>query len=211
MTATRSRHVGATERRPSSRRAGIHCPPAPIVVLTVPGTSLTDPAGISRVARSLVAATEGGARVVAVVPAVDGTTDALHALAQAVSLHPDARELDMVLSVAGQISCALVAMAIAELGRESVSLAAPQAGILTDERHGKAAIVGIRAQRIRSALERGQIVLVARDQGLFGDEITTFDHGGGDALALALAAALGTTLRPWPHSLRGKAREAALS
>ena len=69
---------------------------------------------------------------------------------------PDPRELDMLLSTGERIACALVAMAIHDLGEEAVSLTGSQAGILTDAAHNKAKIREIRGDRIRSSLERGE-------------------------------------------------------
>lgn len=163
----------------------------PIVVTKFGGSSLADPERVISVARRLVAAKQGGARVVCIVSAMGHTTDDLLALAGEVSRHPPARELDMLLSVGEQISAALVAMAVGALGHESISLTGPQAGVLTDEIHGKAKIVDIRVLRIRSELERGKIVLVTGYQGSGGGEITTLGRGGSDATAVALAAALG--------------------
>ena len=67
--------------------------------------------------------------------------------------------------------------------------------MLTDARHGSATIVDIRAERIRAALDRGQIVLVSAFQGLAGDEITTLVRDSADATAVALAAALDARLQ----------------
>ena len=53
----------------------------------------------------------------------------------------------MLLSNGERISCALVAMAIHDLGLEAVSLTGSQAGIVTDDAHGRAKIREIRAQR----------------------------------------------------------------
>ena len=83
------------------------------------------------------------------------STDELFALAQAVSASPDARELDMLLSVGERISCALAAMAIIDLGHSAVSLTGSQAGIVTDTQHGAAKILEVRAHRIHEALDSG--------------------------------------------------------
>lgn len=167
-------------------------PPLPIVVQKFGGTSVGDAEKIKHVARRLVAARESGARVVGVVSAMGHTTDELISLARQVSPHPDPRELDMLLTVGERISCALVAMAINDLGREAISLTGSQAGIVTDTVHGKAKIVEIRARRIHHALDHGRIVLVAGFQGISTElDLTTLGRGGTDTTAVALAAALG--------------------
>ena len=110
--------------------------------------------------------------------------------------HPVAScELDMLLSTGERIACALVAMAIHDLGEEAVSFTGSQAGILTDSVHTRAKIREIRGDRIRAALEQGKIALVAGFQGFSRDtmDVTTLGRGGTDATAVALAAALGAS------------------
>src|ERR671932_2079229 len=98
----------------------------------------------------------------------------------------------MLISVGERISCALMAMAIHDLGLEAISLTGSQAGIVTDTVHGKAKIVDVRAKRIHEALDQDRIVLVAGFQGVStGKEITTLGRGGSDTTAVALAVALG--------------------
>jgi aspartate kinase len=159
------------------------------------GSSVADPDKIRHVARRLVEARERGLRVVATVSAMGDTTDTLLELAERVSPHPQPRELDMLLTTGERISCALVAMAVHDLGHEAVSFTGSQAGIITDPVHGKAKIREITPVRILEALERGQIVLVAGFQGFSREtmDITTLGRGGTDATAVALAAALGAT------------------
>ena len=135
------------------------------------------------------------------------TTDPLLALATDVSATPDPRELDMLLSTGERIACALVAMAIHDLGEEAVSYTGSQAGILTDAAHTRAKITEIRGDRIQRSLEDGKIVLVAGFQGFSRDtmEITTLGRGGTDATAVALAAAWAVparSTRTWRASTR---------
>src|ERR671933_371828 len=157
------------------------------------GTSVADPEKIREVARRIVAAREGGNRVVAVLSAMGDTTDRLVELAYEVSPRPEPRELDMLISVGERMSCALAAMAIHDLGHEAISLTGSQAGIVTDTVHGKAKIVDVRAKRINDALDEDTIVLVAGFQGVSADsfDVTTLGRGGSDTTAVALAAALG--------------------
>ncbi len=162
------------------------------LVMKFGGTSVADPEKIRRVASRLVEAKRAGNRVVAVVSAMGQHTDELVSLAHEVSPQPKPRELDMLISVGERISCALVAMAIADLGLDAISLTGSQAGIVTDTVHGKAKIVEVRAHRIHEALDSDRIVLVAGFQGVSTDfDITTLGRGGSDTTAVALAAALG--------------------
>ena len=165
------------------------------MVMKFGGSSVADPEKIKHVARRLVAAKERGLRVVGTVSAMGKTTDGLIDLAHEVSPSPAGRELDMLLSTGERIACALVAMAINDLGQEAVSLTGSQAGIITDAVHTKAKIREIRADRVRDALDQGKIVLVAGFQGFSREtmDVTTLGRGGTDATAVALAAALGAS------------------
>jgi aspartate kinase len=162
------------------------------LVMKFGGTSVADPEKIRRVASRLVESKRAGNRVVAVVSAMGQHTDELVSLAYEVSPQPKPREMDMLISVGERISCALVAMAIADLGLDAISLTGSQAGIVTDTVHGKAKIVEVRAHRIHEALDSDRIVLVAGFQGVStAYDITTLGRGGSDTTAVALAAALG--------------------
>jgi aspartate kinase len=163
------------------------------VVMKFGGSSVADTEKVRHVARRFVDARRRGLNVVGTVSAMGRTTDSLIALANDVSPTPNPRELDMLLSTGERIACALVAMAIHDLGEDAVSFTGSQAGILTDSAHTKAKIREIRGDRIRVALDQGKIVLVAGFQGFSRDtmDVTTLGRGGTDATAVALAAALG--------------------
>jgi aspartate kinase len=169
--------------------------PVETVVMKFGGSSVSEPEQIRSVARRLVAAHESGLRVVGTVSAMGKTTDALLELAGQVSSSPDPRELDMLLSTGERTACALVAMAVHDLGQEAVSFTGSQAGILTDAVYTKAKIREITPVRVLQALDEGKIVLVAGFQGFSRDtmDVTTLGRGGTDATAVALAAALGAS------------------
>ena len=156
------------------------------------GTSLGSAELIRAVAQRVVAATEHGQKVCAVVSAMGEETDHLVSLAAEITPFPHARELDMLLSAGERISMALLSMAIIDLGHEAISFTGSQAGIVTDTSHGKAKIVDVRAARVLDALDAGKIAIVAGFQGVSTDfDVTTLGRGGSDTTAVALAAALG--------------------
>jgi aspartate kinase len=165
------------------------------VVMKFGGSSVAEPGRIREVARRLVQARERGSRVVGTVSAMGGTTESLLDLARRVARDPDPRELDMLLSTGERVACALVAMAVHDLGQEAVSFTGSQAGILTDAAYTKALIREITPVRVLRALDEGKIVLVAGFQGFSRDtmDVTTLGRGGTDATAVALAAALGAS------------------
>jgi len=156
------------------------------------GTSVNGPDRIRAVARRITAAHAEGHAMVVVVSAMGDTTDELIALAHRVSPHPSRREMDMLLTTGERVSMALLAMALHDLGVSAISFTGSQSGILTDEAHSNARIVGVRPDRIRSSLQQGHVVIVAGFQGVspVTKEITTLGRGGSDTTAVALAAAL---------------------
>src|ERR1044072_158122 len=147
---------------------------------------------IKRAARRIVAAREGGCRVVAVLSARGKTTDELVSQAQEISERRVAREMDMLLSTGERISCALCAMAIHDMGHEAISLTGSPGGIGTDSSDTKARIIDVRADRISEALQQDRIVLVAGFQGVSTEsrDVTTLGRGGSDPTAGAPGAAL---------------------
>ena len=156
------------------------------------GSSVADAEKIKNVARRIAGARGEGDDVLAVVSARGKTTDGLVALAREISDRPDPREMDMLLSTGERISCALMAMALHDLGHDARSFTGSQAGIVTDAAHTNAKIVEIRADRLREALGGGHIVLVAGFQGVSTDRnVTTLGRGGSDTTAVALATTLG--------------------
>jgi aspartate kinase len=166
---------------------------AGLIVMKFGGTSVADGERIKRAARRIVGRREQGSQVVAVLSARGKTTDELIAMAEEISEAPDPREMDMLLSSGERISCALCAIAINDLGHRAISLTGSQAGIVTDDSHTRARILDVRADRIRSALEEDNIVLVAGFQGVSSTarNVTTLGRGGSDTTAVAVAAALG--------------------
>ncbi|OGL07516.1 MAG: aspartate kinase [Candidatus Rokubacteria bacterium RIFCSPLOWO2_02_FULL_72_37] len=161
-----------------------------LVVQKYGGSSVADAEKIRNVARR-VAESARGSRLVVVVSAMGKTTDGLVNLAHQIAPSPDPREMDMLLATGEQVTIALLAMALQGLGHKARSFTGPQVGMRTDRAHTKARIKAITAERVRRALEAGEIAVVAGFQGLSDeDEITTLGRGGSDLTAVALAAAL---------------------
>jgi aspartate kinase len=111
----------------------------PLVVWKFGGTSVGDPARLRAVAECMVGAHRAGHRLVTVLSAMGSTTDELNAMAYAMATRPQLRELDALLSVGENISCALAALAVHDLGVPAVSLTGPQAGAEAERRGGRAA------------------------------------------------------------------------
>lgn len=162
-----------------------------LVVQKYGGSSVANTERIKKVAKRVAEAKKRIDHLVVVVSALGDTTDELLSLARQVSPSPPEREMDMLLSTGEQVSMALLAMALNELGQEAISMTGQQVEILTDAGHTRARIRHIGAEKVIRELRRGKIVVVAGFQGVTTDgEITTLGRGGSDTTAVALAAAL---------------------
>lgn len=164
-----------------------------IVVQKYGGTSVGDVERVKRVADRIARTCRDGHQVVVVVSAMGSTTDDLVSMAEKISDAPPGRELDMLLTAGERISMAVLAMALHELEIPAKSFTGSQAGIITDESHGRARIVDITPGRVKAALDEGNVVIVAGFQGVSQGtkDVTTLGRGGSDTTAVALAGALG--------------------
>ena len=163
-----------------------------LIVQKYGGTSVADPDRMRAVAENVAFTKRHGNDVVVVVSAMGKTTDNLIKLANDVSATQPGREMDMLLTTGERISMALVSMALHDLGIEAMSFTGSQVGIITDTVHTKAKILEVKGDRVRDALAKGNVCVVAGFQGVSTErEITTLGRGGSDTTAVALAAALG--------------------
>jgi aspartate kinase len=163
-----------------------------LIVQKYGGTSVGSAERVKNVARRVARWKSKGHQLVVVVSAMAGETNRLIALAREVQAHPDPRELDVMVSTGEQVTIALLAMALMDMGIRARSYTGAQVRILTDSAHTKARIVSIDESRIRKDLADDCVVVVAGFQGVNekGD-ITTLGRGGSDTTGVALAAALG--------------------
>ncbi len=160
-----------------------------IIVQKYGGSSVANIERIKKVAKKIIDRAREGHKMVVVVSAMGNTTDELIKMAQKITKSPNERELDMLISTGEQVSIALLTMAIHSLGWEAISFTGMQAGIITDTVHTKAKVTTINQNKIKSALAKGKIVIVAGFQGInTNGDITTLGRGGSDTTAIALAA-----------------------
>jgi aspartate kinase len=155
------------------------------------GTSVADTERIRAVAARAGATAKDGHQVIVVVSAMAGETDKFVRLANEITDSPDEREMDLLLSSGERVTSALTAMALQKLGFDSMSFTGRQVGIMTDSSHTKAMIEEIDASRLKAALKKNKIPVVAGFQGIneFSD-VTTLGRGGSDTTAVAIAAAM---------------------
>jgi aspartate kinase len=167
-----------------------------LIVQKYGGSSLATPEKMLYVADRILAQQKKGNKMVVVVSAPGDTTDDLIDFAHKITEEPDERELDMLMATGEQQSIALMSMALISKGYKARSFTGAQVGIVTDTKHTKARILGIKGiSRIKQALAKGYICVVAGFQGITeDDDITTLGRGGSDLTAVALAQALNADL-----------------
>ena len=162
-----------------------------LIVQKFGGSSVRDAERVMNVAQIVTDTYRAGNDVVVVVSAQGDTTDDLIEKAYEINSKPSKREMDMLMASGEQISIALLAMAIEKLGCPAVSLLGWQAGFNTSSAYGTARIKNVKADRLRSEIDRHNIVVVAGFQGINKyDDLTTLGRGGSDTSAVAIAAAL---------------------
>ena len=161
------------------------------IVIKFGGSSVADNEKLQTVADKIIKLYEEDNNVVVVVSAQGKMTDKLIKESEKLSLKPNPREMDTLLSVGEQITASKLAILLDYLGYEAISLTGWQAGIHTNEENQNAKIEYINTERIRKEFENGKIVIVTGFQGIDKNkDITTLGRGGSDTTAVALAAAL---------------------
>lgn len=163
-----------------------------LIVQKYGGTSMGNTSRIKNVAARVKRWHDHGHQVVVVVSAMSGETNRLIGLANEISRDPDMREYDQMVATGEQVSIALLAMALKDLGINAKSMTGRQVAIKTDNTHTKARIENIDAENIKRELSDGKVLVVAGFQGVneFND-LTTLGRGGSDTTGVAIAAAIG--------------------
>ncbi len=162
-----------------------------LIVQKYGGTSVGSVERIRDVARRVAEYRGEGHRLVVVVSAIAGETNRLLALAREIARQPAERETDALVASGEQVSAALLALALHDLGLRATSFVGHQVRISTDSAFGRARIRSIDKHRLLATVDEGAIAVVAGFQGV--DEsgnITTLGRGGSDTTGVALAAAL---------------------
>ena len=162
-----------------------------IIVQKFGGSSVADKEKLLNVCRHIIKEYENNNKVIVVVSAQGKTTDKLVEEEKEISINPDKREHDVLLSVGEQITIAKLAIYLKELGYDAISFTGWQIPIVTDDIYGNANIIDINTEKILKELENNKIVVVAGFQGITkSGNITTLGRGGSDTTAVALASYL---------------------
>lgn len=163
-----------------------------LIVQKFGGTSVADPERMRAVADQIARTLRRDNQVVVVISAMGKETDELLRLAGDVSDTRPGREMDMLVTAGERKAMALLSMALHDVGVPATSLTGSQAGFITDTRHTNAKIVDVRPERVRAAIEAGEVPVIGGSQGVSTERDVTFlGRGGSDTTAVALAHALG--------------------
>ena len=162
-------------------------------VLKFGGTSVGSIERIMHAAKIVKKQHDNGNSLIVVVSAMSGKTNELLKLSHSVSKNFSKRELDVLLSTGEQVTSALLAGALSELGVKAKSWMNWQIPILTEGDQNNSRIINISVEKIEKyLLERG-VAIIPGYQGISNlGEITTIGRGGSDATAVAIAKIFNT-------------------
>ncbi len=166
------------------------------LVMKFGGTSVADLERIRRVGRLVAAEVAAGHKVAVVVSAMAGKTNELVAWTDgtgpaANGLPPSDDEYDVVVASGEQVTAGLLAMTLRNMGLPARSWMGWQIPIIADDAHGRSRIEDVEADKLVSAMDTGEIAVIAGFQGVTRDgRIATLGRGGSDTSAVAIAAAV---------------------
>jgi aspartate kinase len=167
-----------------------------IAVIKIGGSILTGPISYASAAKFVERrlAKSAGGRLVVVVSAQNGVTDALEREARAIVAEPERAALDLLWSTGETRSTALLALHLQLLGVPATSLSVHETGIRLDEERLAITNAEFELTQLRAALERDPVAIVP---GFFGvkrsGRIVSLGRGGSDLTAVLLAARLGAS------------------
>tara|TARA_B100001093_G_scaffold517572_1_gene599483 strand:+ start:102 stop:1313 length:1212 start_codon:yes stop_codon:yes gene_type:complete len=157
-------------------------------VLKFGGTSVGTIERILHVAKIIEKECAAGNEIIAIVSAMSGKTNELLKQSNHISKNFDKRELDVLLTSGEQVTSALLAGALIDLGIKSKSWLNWQIPILTEGEHSNARIINMNITKINKFLSEKGVAIIPGFQGIskIGD-VTTIGRGGSDATAVAVA------------------------
>ena len=186
-----------------------HPGPTPgTVVVKIGGSVLTGASAYRRVARALAdrVCEVPDERILAIVSAEDGVTDALLAAAREIASEPDPETLDLLWSTGELRSVALLVFSLQALGIQAAAANVHQTGLvhapevqgdtprLPDSAGWTWRSSRLRPLRLRSLLAVADVVVapgfLARSAG---DRVRSLGRGGSDLTAVLLASGLGAS------------------
>jgi aspartate kinase len=163
-------------------------------VIKLGGSVLTGAPAYRHAARFIAQrlADTAGEKLLVIVSAELGTTDALQAVAEDFCPNPDPHTLDLLWSTGEIRSVALLTLALHALGVRATGVNVHQTGLIAPDDGVGGGRTELRPLRLRAALTSHDVVVapgfLARGDG---DALTSLGRGGSDLTAVLLAAGLG--------------------
>ena len=157
-------------------------------VLKFGGTSVGSIQRIVHASKIIKKEYDKGNKILVVVSAMAGTTNNLVAHSESISKKFNKRELDVLLTSGEQVTSALMAGALNQLGVKAKSWMNWQIPIITDGENTNARIIKINIENVNEYLDSGGVAVISGFQGIAkSGDITSIGSGGSDATAVAIA------------------------
>ena len=159
-----------------------------IIVLKFGGTSVGSLKKIAKVSKIIVSYVKRDYKVIVVSSAMSGVTNELLLKTRKLAKNFPNDEKDVILSTGEQISCALIAGKLNDLGYKSRSWLGWQIPIITRGNYSSSRIIKIQKNKIINYLKKGGIPIITGFQGINSNfRITTIERGGSDTSAILCA------------------------
>ena len=165
-----------------------------VAVIKIGGSILTNSRAYCRAAKFISNRhrTAPGERLVVVVSAQEGATDALERAARKIARQPDSAALDLLWSTGEIRSAALLALHLQTLGVSAKALSVHEAGLKISERFSDDRGVRLDPHRLFAVFAQHAVAVVP---GFFAtdsrDRIISLGRGGSDLTAVLLAEGTG--------------------
>jgi len=157
-------------------------------VLKFGGTSVGSIQRIVHASKIIKKEHDKGNKILVVVSAMAGTTNNLVTHSESISKKFNKRELDVLLTSGEQVTSALMAGALNQLGVKAKSWMNWQIPIITEGENTNARIIKIATENVNKYLDSGGIAVIPGFQGISkSGDITSIGRGGSDATAVAIA------------------------
>lgn len=163
-----------------------------VVVLKLGGSVLRTEDDLGPAVQEITRWMGKGHRVIAVVSAFEGTTDALLARARAFSQAPSEDAVAMLLATGEFMTAALVSLALSRADVRAKVMGPHSLGLRTCGWGADADPASIDTVELKNALDRFPVVVIPGFVGVGSDRnLTLLGRGGSDLTALFVAAELG--------------------
>ena len=158
------------------------------VVLKFGGTSVGSIDRIKKVCKIIASYKKKRNRVVVISSAMTGATNDLVNKSKQISENFDKAEYDALVSTGEQVSCALIAGRLNDIGIKSRSWQSWQIPIITDGPYSSARITKVKVTELNNYLKSGGIPIITGFQGINNKfRLTTIGRSGSDASAIMIA------------------------